>query len=127
MIASVANGGRLLTPRVRLDGPTGSEQIVGFSTGTWNVLREGLRKVVNENGGTGYRTVRSAKIEIAGKTGTAQTPPKGDHAWFAGFAPYGDPQIAFAVVIEHGGHGGAVAGPVAKAIAEAWAQERARQ
>ncbi|MHC4711671.1 MAG: peptidoglycan D,D-transpeptidase FtsI family protein [Planctomycetota bacterium] len=124
MIAAVANGGRLVTPRILLQPSTPLERRVGLSPSTLEALRTGLSKVVSETGGTGYRTVRSRKITISGKTGTAQAPPGGDHAWFAGFAPSDDPKIAFAVVIEHGGHGGAAAGPVAKAIAEAWASKK---
>ena len=66
---------------------------------------------------------------MAGKTGTAQVYkhsagvpseklPKAerDHAWFVGYAPAEVPQIAFAVIVEHGGHGGAVAAPIARII-----------
>ena len=128
MIAAVANGGKLLTPRLRREMAPVEPQTVGFSASTWKILREGLYEAVNVQGGTGYRNVRSDLITIAGKSGTAQAPAEGDqvgdHAWFAGFAPYENPEIAFAVVIEHGGYGGAVAGPVAKAIAEAYAAEK---
>jgi peptidoglycan glycosyltransferase len=59
-------------------------------------------------------------VQVAGKTGTAEisadvTP----HAWFLGFAPAADPQVAVAVVIENGGDGGTNAGPVARAVMEA--------
>ena len=68
-------------------------------------------------------------MEFSGKTGTAQAPPeggeRGDHAWFAGYAPSDNPEIAFAIIIEHGGHGGTYAAPVAKAIVEAYAAEKA--
>lgn len=101
---------------------------------TVDVIRRGLTAVVNEPGGTGGR----AKLEdllVAGKTGTAQVvnmkrfqawskknlPVKyRDHAWFVAFAPAQKPQIAVAVVIEHGGHGGAAAAPVAKQVLDAY-------
>jgi penicillin-binding protein 2 len=87
--------------------------------------------VVYDPKGTAYKA-RSHRIEVAGKTGTAQVwrggrvgkddPPllyeRVDHAWFAGFAPASKPRIAFAVLVEHGGHGGAVAAPVAMEIVE---------
>ncbi len=65
-------------------------------------------------------------VQVAGKTGTAQN-VKGQapHAWFASFAPADDPQVAVAVVVEHGGragseaYGGTVAAPIAKAVMEA--------
>ena len=131
MIAAVANGGTLLSPRLRREAPPGKTALVGFSSSTLATLRQGLYDVVNVRGGTGWLNVRSDKIVIAGKSGTAQAPDQGgmsgDHAWFAGFAPFDKPEIAFAVLVEHGGHGGAVAGPVAKAIAEAYADEKARK
>jgi penicillin-binding protein 2 len=66
---------------------------------------------------------------VAGKTGTAQvieqkvaggklSATTQDHAWFVGYAPANDPKIAVAVVVEHGGHGGAAAAPVAKKVIE---------
>jgi len=84
------------------------------------IVRRALTGVVNEEGGTGYKYVRSNLVRIAGKTGSAQSGRRGlTHAWFVGFAPAEDPQIAFSVVFEHGGGGGPVAGPVARQIAEA--------
>src|SRR5262249_50910352 len=62
-------------------------------------------------------------VEIAGKTGTAQVGTKGEggyeaatHAWFIGFAPAGRPRIAFAVLVEHGGHGGDLGPPIAAGV-----------
>jgi penicillin-binding protein 2 len=128
MIAAVANGGNLMVPRLRRETEPVEPKRVGFSATTLAALREGLYTVVNVRGGTGWGNVRSDLITIGGKTGTAQAPSQdgidGDHAWFVGFAPFDDPQIAVAVVVEHGGHGGAVAGPVGKAIFEAYAIEK---
>jgi penicillin-binding protein 2 len=75
---------------------------------------------------------RSPIVEIAGKTGTAQVVEmKGgyvkseqlsyfsrDHAWFVSYAPVENPQVAIAVLIEHGGHGGDAAAPMAKKVFE---------
>jgi cell division protein FtsI/penicillin-binding protein 2 len=64
-------------------------------------------------------------VEIAGKTGTAQTISKSDsskgqdHAWFAAFAPVEDPQYVVVVLVERGGKGGQVAAPIARQIYEA--------
>jgi cell division protein FtsI/penicillin-binding protein 2 len=64
-------------------------------------------------------------LEIAGKTGTAQTIAKSDsakgqdHAWFASFAPADDPQVVAVVLVERGGHGGQAAAPIARQIYEA--------
>lgn len=94
---------------------------------THTALREGLWRVINHPRGTAYAH-RSALIEYAGKTGTADIVNVGPkhplyrppHAWFAGFAPYGNPKVAIAVIIENGGHGGETAAPVAKDVLEAW-------
>ena len=83
------------------------------------VIRDAFAAVVNEEGGTGYNYARSPVVRIAGKTGTAQAGRGEDHAWFAGFAPAENPKIAFAVIVEHGGHGGETAGPIARQIVEA--------
>ena len=65
-------------------------------------------KSVAEEGGTAYSVFRNFGIEIGGKTGSAETTSEdeGDvNAWFVGFAPYDNPQIAVVVVVENGGHG----------------------
>lgn len=128
VMAAVANGGRLVTPRLasRSDAviesdsfdqstaPSESSSIRGLSPHTLDFIRHGLEMVVNDPHGTGYKTVRTKEISIAGKTGTAQTAGGVDHAWFAGYAPADHPRVAFVVVLEHGGSGGKAAGPVAR-------------
>ena len=75
---------------------------------------------------------RSSLTEIAGKTGTAQvvgrrlqgvTARFNDHAWFAAFAPVDKPEITVVVLVEHGGHGGSEAAPVAKKIIEEYVKK----
>jgi len=85
---------------------------------TLHRVRSGLQKVVQHHQGTGYKYVRLTGIAIAGKTGTAEVRGKGDHAWFAGYAPADNPRIAFVVVLEHAGSGGRNAGPVAKQLVQ---------
>ncbi|MBI4532666.1 MAG: penicillin-binding protein 2 [Candidatus Melainabacteria bacterium] len=79
------------------------------------VLLSGLKAVVAS--GTGGAT-RLGNIEVAGKTGSAEAPPTGSktHAWFACYAPADTPRIAMCVFIEHGGHGGSAAAPIAKVL-----------
>ena len=80
-------------------------------------VKEGLRMVVNEPGGTGLYA-RSKEVIIAGKTGTAQNPEEKPHAWFVGFAPFENPRICIVVFIEHGGKGGLEPARFAKKIIE---------
>lgn len=78
------------------------------------VIAEGLRRVVAGGSGTA-RSLQGLPFTVAGKTGTAQTSgTEGDHAWFIAYAPVESPEIALSVVVEHGGHGGAVAAPIVR-------------
>ena len=85
-----------------------------------DLVRKGLWKVVNEDGGTGGRA-RLKNVQVAGKTGTAQATDRGHKdtvAWFACFAPFDNPKYVVAVMVQGGEHGGSVAGPVATRILE---------
>lgn len=133
LMAAIANGGFLVTPHfATTSGPTSIETdgsasvrpvfahpepqpIPGLHPATLAAIREGLYNVVNDSHGTAYKTVRLKEVAIAGKTGTAEVGGnRPDHAWFAGYAPADHPRVAFAVVIEHGGSGSKVAGPIAR-------------
>src|SRR5216117_3075030 len=84
------------------------------------LVRKGLWKVVNEDGGTGGRA-RLKDWVVAGKTGTAQATVRGHKdttAWFACFAPFENPKYVVAVMVQGGEHGGSVAGPIADRILE---------
>ena len=89
-----------------------NERDIHLSESTWRVIREGMRGVVEEPGGTGA-LARVKGIESAGKTGTAQNPHGKSHAWYIGFAPYENPKIAVAVLIENVGYGGSYSAPIA--------------
>jgi len=71
--------------------------------------------------GTG-RNAANAPVPVAGKTGTAELENKPSHAWFVGYAPYGEPKIAFAVLVENGQYGGTAAAPIARDIVAAAAE-----
>lgn len=85
------------------------------------LVRQGLWKVVNEDGGTGGRA-RLENVVVAGKTGTAQATDRGQEenvAWFTCFAPFDHPKYVVAVMVQGAsGHGGEVAGPIATRILE---------
>jgi penicillin-binding protein 2 len=132
VMAAIANGGDLVTPFVaRRSGPRLADEdatsslsrrvpIAGLSEGTLTRIRAALAKTVSDPSGTGYGSVRTKQISIAGKTGTAQAGKgQADHAWFAGYAPAENPRIAFAVVLEHAGSGSKAAGPLARQLVEA--------
>jgi len=139
MIGAVANGGVFYQPmllkRTR-SRETGAEKIFSlrvkrrtdFKPEALEAVRSGLLGVTSEAGGTAHGAA-TPLAAVAGKTGTAQvieqktaggklSATTQDHAWFVGYAPADDPKIAVAVVVEHGGHGGAAAAPVAKKVIE---------
>lgn len=134
LMAVVANDGEMVVPHLAhsvvpsAESSTTTRQMIsyprryvsGIHPGTLERVREGLIEVVAHPRGTGYKTVRLKEVTIAGKTGTAENGGgKNDHAWFAGFVPAQRPKYAFAVVIEHGGSGSRVAGPVAQKLVRA--------
>ena len=80
-------------------------------------IQEGMRRVVNEPGGTA-KNARLKDITVCGKTGTAENPHGQDHAVFICFAPMEDPQIAMAVYVENSGFGGTWAAPIASLLIE---------
>ncbi len=130
MTSTIANGGNLYRPTLVKDA---KPEILGKAKvrpDTLKIVKSGLFGVVNETGGTGW-AAKSQLITIGGKTGTAQVvsikrgsqylPEKlRDHAWFVAFAPVEKPEIALAVLVEHGGHGGGVAAPIAKRAIEGY-------
>ena len=94
------------------------------------LIREGLVGAVNDSHGTGIED-QLKDVTVAGKTGTAQVVSMKkfqetdeedvaykhkDHAWFTSFAPAENPEIAVTVLVEHGGHGGSAAAPIAKKV-----------
>jgi penicillin-binding protein 2 len=139
MIGAVANGGVFYRPqllRKTRNRETGVEKVyeptekrrVTFDAEALAEVRSALIGVTAEAGGTAHGAA-TPLAAVAGKTGTAQviaqkvagvklSETTQDHAWFVGYAPADAPKIAVAVVVEHGGHGGAAAAPVAKKVIE---------
>jgi penicillin-binding protein A len=124
--AAVANDGELMEPRLwsKVVDPDGREtkldparQSRVMSEETATQLNDMMQSVVQE--GTGTAAAVSG-IDVAGKTGTAEVSGGTNQAWFIGFAPADDPQIAIAATVERtSGFGGPTAGPIFKAVAEA--------
>lgn len=80
---------------------------MNFNEENIQAILEGMRGVTSESGGTAYSTFRDFDIEVGGKTGSAQTGVEGKtNAWFVGFAPFDNPEIAIVVFVRNGGSGG---------------------
>lgn len=78
-----------------------------------NLIKEMMVEAVDDGTGSAAQ-IRG--IKVAGKTGTAENPHGASHAWFIGFAPADNPQIAVAIIVENAGSGGSVAAPAAQKI-----------
>jgi penicillin-binding protein 2 len=119
--AALARGGRYAPPRLFLDpnGPRPEPVDLHISAATLQVVRDGMYAVINERDGTAYEAFRTSNlsrrgVKVYGKTGSTQNP---EDAWFAGFVEDRQgPQLAVAVVVEGGQHGGSDAGPLARDI-----------
>ena len=141
MTVALANGGILYKPFlieriIDSEGQVAKEfepvvdvELVGMEK-YLKLIREGLVGAVNDRHGTG-KEAQLKDVTVAGKTGTAQVVSMKkfqetdeedvaykhkDHAWFTSFAPAENPEIAVTVLVEHGGHGGSAAAPIAKKI-----------
>jgi penicillin-binding protein 2 len=144
--ATLANGGTVYRPRlikqlessdghvVKRYGPE-KQGVLPVRPQNIQLINQGLWGAVNEKGGTGYILKRQEQ-DVAGKTGTAQviglpqdekarktkrvSAAFRDHALFVCFAPYGNPEIVVAVILENAGHGGSAAAPVARKIIDTY-------
>ncbi len=139
IMSAIANGGDFYRPQIlkkSRDRETGAEKIypsvkkrhLAINPGALEEIRRALIGVTTEAGGTAHGAATPLGT-VAGKTGTAQviaqkvpgqklTGRTQDHAWFIGYAPADKPSIAVAVLVEHGGHGGAAAAPIARKVIE---------
>lgn len=149
--AALANGGTLFQPQVvrsieTSDGtivqefPPRVRQELDVNPAHLELVRSALTGVVGDPDGTAFKE-RIRDVDLAGKTGTAEvskTVPEGvepkdawyylrAHAWFAGYAPAEDPEIAIVVLIEHGGGGGKNAVPVAMRVVKTWQDLKAKR
>jgi penicillin-binding protein 2 len=152
-VATLANGGTRYMPRLLYATKhAGNEQAdkvrapVVFQVpvsdqANWDLVHAGMRLVVHGNRGTARAIRPESGFEIAGKSGTAQVAAQASdedmddstaahlrhHALFIAYAPYDQPSIVVAVIVEHGGGGSREAAPVARAVIDAWlSQELAR-
>jgi penicillin-binding protein 2 len=146
-LSALANGGTLFAPRLLLASkPAGNAQarlvevpvagrIPVREPENWAAIREGMRLVIHGERGTARAIRPDGDYQMAGKSGTAQVVAQAedeeidpdelafhlrDHALFMAYAPVGDPIIAVAAIVEHGGGGSREAAPVARAVIDAW-------
>jgi len=139
-IAMVANGGKQVKPTIirnilNADGTESSEseinEFVSNKLGLANensdnisiskenlqAVLKGMKSVTGDQGGTAYSIFKNFNIEVGGKTGSAEANKK-VHGWFAGFAPFNNPEICVVVMVENGGHGYYTAEVAKELIAE---------
>ncbi|MCI8620909.1 MAG: hypothetical protein HFJ50_03845 [Clostridia bacterium] len=104
----------------RLGIETNTNQDIEISDENLKAIMAGMKGVTSEAGGTAYGVFRNFNIDIGGKTGSAQTGVNGErtNAWFVGFAPYTNPEIAVACIIENGGTGAIACYPARDVIAQ---------
>lgn len=132
MSAAVANGGKYYQPRIvkKVTAETGEVLVPdlpklevdllrhGVKESDLTLIREGMRKAVNEAGGTAGK-VRMDDIIVSAKTGTAQTTDNGkksNNSWMIAFAPFDTPKYAIAIIVQAGGSGGGVCGPLVNTV-----------
>ncbi len=140
-LSVLINNGRVNTPHLMMEeikanstvpykDPILYEDIKGVPDAYWQIAKQGMYNVINAGNGTGKRAGGSPLYYAAGKTGTAQVfNLKGgkynkhslkkelhDHAWFMGYAPFENPKVVVAIILENAGGGGSMAAPVARKI-----------
>ncbi|MDX1585856.1 MAG: penicillin-binding protein 2 [Balneolaceae bacterium] len=124
--AEIANGGYRIQPHIVQSirendctvkfTQTEKKKIEWVDPYELKIVKDGMRRVVTDGSSRWYAKLDS--IAIAGKTGTAQNPHGRDHGWFIGFAPFDNPQIAVAVLVENAGYGSISAVPIASLLIE---------
>ena len=153
-VATLVNGGNRYEPRLlyaskqagderaqRVRAPLALE-VPKKDPQNWQVVLEGMDRVVNGTRGTARAIAVDSRYRIAGKTGTAQVfklaagetykasevaQELRHHALFIAYAPVESPRIAIAVIVEHGGAGSKIAAPIARATLDAWLNQEIEQ
>jgi penicillin-binding protein 2 len=131
MLAAVGNGGTLYRPQVVemiAADPANPEWTfepvsvaqLPVSEENLAVIQGSLHKVTSESYGTAYRPFEGLSLPVAGKTGTAESGQQLPHAWFVGYAPADEPEIAIAAIVEHSGEGSVFAAPLFRQVVEAY-------
>ncbi|MCM8775464.1 MAG: penicillin-binding protein 2 [Candidatus Omnitrophica bacterium] len=121
LVAIIAKNGIYAEPHLVMEDTSRSRspQRVAIREENLKAIKRGMIQVVESDYGTG-QLARVDFNKMAGKTGTAQSPPKEPHSWMTGFFPATDPQIAFVVFVEHGGSGGITSAKIVKEMLHIW-------
>jgi penicillin-binding protein 2 len=125
--ATIANGGKVVTPRLglRIEDSTGrplqelaapAARRVDVAPEHRQAILDGLYSAANDPGGTSTPVFETFPVEIAGKTGTAETTSGIDQSWYVALAPYPNPRYVVATTIEGGGFGAESAAPAVRQI-----------
>jgi len=114
-INQIAMRGKAPPPHIAFDEVKEVQRPLAISNSTWNIIQEDLQAVITDPLGTGQGAdPHIPGLTLAGKTGTAENPHGEPHAWFISYGEKDGHMISVVVLIENGGHGGAVAAPIAK-------------
>ena len=129
-ISAISNGGELCKPHFVSGFETGYNPNcldLGIEESNIELVKEGMRKACSA-GGTGYTFFdfeEKSGVEVACKTGTAQVGTEDKtHAWFTVFGPVDEPEIVLTILVEEGGEGSKVAGPIARQVFDFWYKDR---
>ncbi len=140
--AMLARRGTWIQPRLAMNARAKAEPGEDMelrNPGYWEAVLQSMHAVVHTPSGTAFRISKDAAYEMGGKTGTAQVigmkqdeeydeskvaERNRDHALFIAFAPFDEPEIAVAVIVENGGHGGSTAAPIARSLFDVWLGSR---
>lgn len=140
--AAIANGGMVLKPQLIAGREPEILNQADVDARNLNTIRSAMRDVVADLKGTAHWQLNWSPWPFAGKTGTAQVIAMAqddeeeqapelnrhkDHAWFMGYAPYDNPRVAIAVFVEHGGHGGSDAAPIAAEMVKYLAEHQQKE
>ena len=140
-ISMLANGGNKINPTIikTIRNPDGSEtsreeinkfvnnklkieddnsEDIQINQDYLKAILQGMQSVTSDTGGTAYVRFKDFNISVGGKTGSAEAPNNQVHAWFVGFAPFDNPEIAVVILVENGGHGAYTAEAARDVMAE---------
>jgi len=124
--AAIGNGGYIVKPHLGMGIDSSTGQVIqdinqparrklNLNPAYTSAVLQGIHEAAESPGGTSYDVFQGFPVQVAGKTGTAET-PRGDQSWYVALAPYPNPKFVVAVTVEEGGFGAQAAAPAARII-----------